>query len=107
MTGTRILAQKAVREWLEGVRYPNDGRPTNSMGLVIWRSLREDAAAFYAKRYHAEHGRLPEGTHRVVVSVGPRGGRYRNDIEHPCGGVQAGSNSRLEIDITYPADPPR
>ncbi len=61
--------------------------------------LRRRAAAFYARRYFAEHGRLPEGMHHVSVTVEPEHVNEGADIKNM--GNQR-SPAYLKTDITFP-----
>jgi hypothetical protein len=66
-------------------------------------ALHRGAAWIYARRYFAEHGRLPEGTHRVTLTVGPHGKKGDADLEHPFCGTLDDKDRWLEADITFPA----
>jgi hypothetical protein len=105
MADIRILARKAVKEWLEGVRYPVTWTVcswSTSIGSQIRHVLHERAAAFYARQYFDEHGRLPEGTHHVTLRVGPSSGRNKGDIRHPYGSPLIDSERTFAAEITYP-----
>jgi hypothetical protein len=107
MSAIRILSRKDVRQWLEGVRFTPTCPSTNSMGRAIWHVLHERAAAFHARKHFEQHGRLPEGTHHVALSVRGHGHHGdRGDIEHPCSTQIVtqivDSQRRFEADITYP-----
>jgi hypothetical protein len=90
--------------------YGGDGRPadyshTMAMGM---RHLHRHAARWYASRYFAEHGRLPEGRHQVKVWAYPHGYGKHDGIDNIYSGVQ-----EVSVCITYPRrsaappDPPR
>jgi hypothetical protein len=54
-------------------------------------------AAWFARRYHAEHGRLPEGTHHVKCFFARNG--IEGDLEHPMPDY---TRSYIRTDITFP-----
>jgi hypothetical protein len=60
------------------------------------------AAEWYARKFFAQHGRLPEGTHYINVEAKPRG-QQGAGIEN----VFYGRNL-IDVDVTYPeASDPR
>jgi hypothetical protein len=78
---------------------------TSDFSSKLKHSLHRGAAMFYAERYHAEHGRLPEGTHRVRVTVGPSGNKGDADIGYPWHSQVPKGWEVLETDITFPPPP--
>jgi hypothetical protein len=100
----------ALVRCLEGISHPVTWEArswSESFFGSVQRALCWRAAEFYARRYFAEHGRLPEGPHHVVVSVGPGRDRGDADIAHPFNTYGVPRSERvLAIDITFPAIPP-
>jgi hypothetical protein len=80
---------------------------TTGLSGQLKHSLHRGAAWFYAERYHAEHGRLPEGTHHVRVTVGPSGNKGDADIGYPMHSEVPTGWEVLEVDITFPTLDPR
>jgi hypothetical protein len=78
------LDDVALWQWIRGITYPVPGEPpsgTDAFLASVQEGLRQRAAEFYARRYHAAHGRLPEGTHQVQVTVDPAGVDAGGDIQ--------------------------
>jgi hypothetical protein len=65
-------------------------------------ALHRRAAWAYARRYLAEHGRLPGGTHHVTFTVGPHGNKGDADLEHPFRGRLEDEDRRFAAEITFP-----
>jgi hypothetical protein len=100
---------EALSRCVAGATYPVTWAVSNwstQLGSDIRHSLHRRAARAYARRYLAEHGRLPEGTHHVVVSVGRTGKGDDADIEHPFGSYLRDSDRIFAADITFPAPAP-
>jgi hypothetical protein len=87
--------------WLDGVRYPNRCLSTNSMGQAIYHGMHRMAAEWHARRYLAEHGRLPEGVHHVTCFFARNG--LEGDLKHPCPGYPL---SYIRADMVFPPAPP-
>jgi hypothetical protein len=76
MAAGSTLDEAVLDAWLKGITYPVTWEVSNwttDFSGRLKHSLRRAAARFYAKRYHAEHGRLPEGKHKVEARMGARG----------------------------------
>ena len=97
----------ALARCLEGIRHPLPQKARSwaeSFASSVQRALRWRAAEFHARRHFAEHGRLPEGPHHVVVRVGPGRDRGDADIAHPFHTYSVPRSERvLAVDITFPA----
>jgi hypothetical protein len=97
----------ALARCVEDATYPVTWEVSNwstQLGSDIKHALHRRAARAYACRYHAEHGRLPEGRHHLSFTVVPRGSQDHGDLEHPFIGCSLSERDRhLEIDVTYPA----
>ena len=95
---------------VRGATYPVTWEVSNwstSFSSRLKHSLHYGAAMFYAKKYFAEHDRLPEGTHHVRVTVGPGGNKGDADIGYPWVSQLRPQDRVLEVDITYPPADPR
>jgi hypothetical protein len=81
----------------------SDGTPwTYSIGVGGgMRYLHRYAAAWFARRYLAEHGRLPEGRHHVHVCAYARDHEARGGIKN----VYAGKKREVRVWVTYPPAP--
>jgi hypothetical protein len=80
------LDEAVFAAWIKGATYPVTWSPCSwatSIGSNIRHGLHRRAAEVYARRYHDQHGRLPEGLHHVKVSVRPHGKPGDGEIEHP------------------------
>jgi hypothetical protein len=91
-----IFDEIAMWRWLLGIQYKNECTSTNSMGVACYRGMHRSAAGWYARRYHAEHGVLPSGTHHVKCFFGRNG--IEGDLEHPLPGY---TRSYIRADITF------
>jgi hypothetical protein len=95
---------EALELWLRGICYPvtwTVSSHATQLGSGMRHAIRRAAARWYVLRYHAEHGRLPEGTHHVVATVSTDG--TPADLQ-----VSFGSREwvpRFEADITFPPAP--
>ncbi len=92
----------ALWQWIRGITYPVPWEPpsgTDAFLASVQEGLRQRAAEFYARRYHAKHGRLPEGTHHVKVTVDPAGVDEGGDIQDF---YYNRSPRYLETNITFP-----
>jgi hypothetical protein len=96
-----VFDEIAMWEWLLGVTWSGRCPSTNSMGVHLWEGMHRSAARWFALRYHAEHGRLPEGTHHVKCFFGRNG--LQGDLKHPMPGY---TRSYIRTDITFPSPPP-
>jgi hypothetical protein len=88
--------------WIRGITYPVPCKPpsgTDAFLASVQEGLRQRAAEFYARRYYAAHGRLPEGTHQVQVTVDPAGVDEGGDIQDF---FYNRSPRYLEAAITFP-----
>jgi hypothetical protein len=107
--GQPELEAVALERCIKGATYPvwwSVSSWSTSIVSSIRHALHRRVAEFYARRYLAEHGRLPEGLHHVVVSVGPTNKRGDADIKHLfSSGSMHPSEQMFEADITYPAAP--
>jgi hypothetical protein len=98
------LDETVLERCLQGIRYPVTWTVCShgtQLGSGMRHAIRRLAARWHAQRYHAEHGRLPEGTHRIVASVSTDG--TPADLH-----VSFGSDEwvpRFEADITFPPPP--
>jgi hypothetical protein len=86
--------------WLLGIRYKNECRSTNSIGVGIYHGMHRSAARWFAERHHAEHGRLPEGTHHVKRFFARNG--LKGDLKHPMPDY---TRSYIRTNITFPPPP--
>jgi hypothetical protein len=101
---------EALERCLAGVSYPVTWEISSwstQLGSDIRHALHRRAARAYARRYFAEHGRLPEGTHRVTVGVRPHGKPGDGEIEHPFRGTLDDEDRRFDAEITFPPVSPR
>jgi hypothetical protein len=108
MAAGSTLDEAVLDAWLKGITYPVTWEVSNwttDFSGRLKHSLRRAAARFYAKRHHAEHGRLPEGTHRVWVTVGPSGNKGDADVAYPWITSLHPADRILETDITFPPPP--
>ena len=100
-----VPGSEAFEAWLRGISYPVTwivSSHSTQLGSGMRHAIRRAAARWYAKRYLAEHGRLPEGPHHVAVSVSTNG--EPADLQ-----VSFGSDEwvpHFETDITFPPAPP-
>jgi hypothetical protein len=97
------LDDVALWQWIRGITYPVPGEPpggTDPFLASVQEGLRQRAAEFYARRYHAAHGCLPEGTHQVQVTVDPAGVDAGGDIQDF---YYNRSPRHLETAITFPS----
>jgi hypothetical protein len=104
------IDQATLYRHVRGASYPVTWEVSNwtsDFSSKLKHSLHQGAAMFYAERYHAEHGRLPEGTHRVRVTVGPSGNKGDADVGYPWHSQVPKGWEVLEADITFPEAPPR
>jgi hypothetical protein len=102
------LDWKILDRHVRGATYPVTWEVSNwtsGFSGQLKHSLRRGAARFYAERYFAEHGCLPEGTHHVRVTVGPGNNKGDADIGYPWRSDLQPEEQVLEVDITYPPAP--
>jgi hypothetical protein len=93
---------EALERCVQGATYPVWWSVSNwstQMGSSMRHAIYRAAARAYAKRHLAEHGRLPEGPHRVVLRVSTRK-EEPADLHVWYGGPWV---PRFEAEITYPA----
>jgi hypothetical protein len=93
------LDEVVFAEWLKGATYPVTWSPCSwatQIGSHIRHSAHKRAAEVYARRYFDRHGRLPEGTHHVVLGI---------DRDLHMGVTLDPRNNRVEADITFPPPP--
>lgn len=95
--------QEAFEEFLQKATFE---KTSFGGGGAMWAGLAEnmraaDAIAFYCRRYREQHGRLPQGTHRVTVTFGD----VQNGADLPPprrGGMQTSGSSRFDKEVTFP-----
>ena len=104
------LDPEVLEAALAGATYPVTWEVSNwttQLSSDFKHALHRGAARVYARRYFAEHGRLPEGTHRVVLSVGQHGRKGDADLGHPFISTSLSDRDRrFDVEITFPAAPP-
>jgi hypothetical protein len=101
---------EALKRCVAGATYPVTWEISSwstQLSSDFKHALHRGAAWTYARRYFAEHGRLPEGAHHVVLTVGPHGKKGDADLEHPfISASLSDRDRRFDVDITFPTVPP-
>jgi hypothetical protein len=97
----------ALERCLEGIRYRVWWQPASwatELGSHMRHGVRRQAAEWYARRYFAEHGRLPEGRHRIVARVGSYGDP-NVDVHFDC--LSDEWAPIFQVTVTFPPPAPR
>jgi hypothetical protein len=72
---------------IAGISYPVTWQAhsaTSAIGNAFRHQQHRQAAEIYACRYHASRGKLPSGTHHVVLEAKPgRWAAFEGDITYP------------------------
>src|SRR3712207_971185 len=102
--------REALDRCVDGATYPvwwSISSWSTQLSSDFRHALHRRAAWAYACRYYDQHQRVPEGTHHVVLTVGPHGRKGDADLEHPfISASLSDRDRRFEVEITFPVQAP-